>query len=70
MDHDMTIKVKYSGYSLTKYWKGYYLQNGYYGRKEPKEALKLFKAAADEGVPDAKLSYAIESIKLAMVIRN
>ncbi|RHZ82110.1 hypothetical protein Glove_114g166 [Diversispora epigaea] len=55
-------------YSLTKYWKGYYLQNGYYGRKEPKEALKLFKAAADEGVPDAKLSYAIESIKLAMLI--
>ncbi|RHZ82074.1 hypothetical protein Glove_114g147 [Diversispora epigaea] len=54
--------------TLTKYWKGYYLQNGYYGRKEPKEALKLFKAAADEGVPDAKLSYAIESIKLAMLI--
>ncbi|RHZ63284.1 hypothetical protein Glove_330g118 [Diversispora epigaea] len=51
------------GFSLAKYWKGYYLQNGYCGRKKPKEALKLFKAAADEGVPDAQLSYAIELIK-------
>ncbi|RHZ82026.1 hypothetical protein Glove_114g153 [Diversispora epigaea] len=33
--------------------------------KEPKEDLKLFKAAADEGVPDAQLSYAVELIKFS-----
>ncbi|CAG8439057.1 4373_t:CDS:2 [Diversispora eburnea] len=46
------------GLSLAKYWKGYYLYTGYYVKKDQKEALKWFKMAADEGVPDAQLRYA------------
>ncbi len=41
------------------YWKGYYLWKGYGGIKDQNEAKKLFKAAADEGVTDAQLRYAL-----------
>src|SRR5581483_5703016 len=40
------------------YWKGYYLLKGYGGVKNEKEARKLLKVAADEGITDAQLRYA------------
>ncbi|RIB14147.1 kinase-like domain-containing protein [Gigaspora rosea] len=46
------------GDSEAKYWKGYYLWEGYYVQKDRKEAVKLFKEAAEEGVSDAQLRYA------------
>ncbi|CAH1761768.1 4197_t:CDS:2 [Entrophospora sp. SA101] len=45
-----------------KYWKGYYLWEGYCGRKDKVAAAKLFKEAADGGVPDAQLRYAFSMI--------
>ncbi|CAH1768135.1 13272_t:CDS:2 [Entrophospora sp. SA101] len=44
--------------SKAKYWKGYYLWEGYCGYKDKTLATKLFKEAADEGVADAQLRYA------------
>ncbi|CAG8700044.1 3295_t:CDS:2, partial [Acaulospora morrowiae] len=41
-----------------KYWMGYYLWEGHNGPKDPEKAKKLFKEAADAGVPDAQLRYA------------
>jgi len=41
------------------YWKGYYLLKGYGGVKDEKEARELLKIAADEGITDAQLRYAI-----------
>ena len=46
------------GSMLAKYWKGYYLWEGYQCEKNEMEAAKLFKEAADDGVPDAQLRYA------------
>ncbi|RIB27332.1 hypothetical protein C2G38_2240208 [Gigaspora rosea] len=44
-----------------KYWKGLYLKEGYYkNEKNLTEAIKLFKEAADENVPEAQLHYALE----------
>lgn len=47
------------GYSLAKYWKGYYLEKGFHVEKNEKEALEWIRQAADEGVPDAQFRYAI-----------
>ncbi|CAG8672685.1 7752_t:CDS:1, partial [Acaulospora morrowiae] len=46
------------GHKFAKYWKGYYLMSGYHVKKNSSEALRYFKMAADEGVPDAQLRYA------------
>ncbi|CAG8495983.1 5257_t:CDS:2 [Diversispora eburnea] len=46
------------GLSLAKYWKGYYLLKGLYGKKDVKEGLELLKSAADDGVLDAQFRYA------------
>ncbi|KAF0561872.1 serine/threonine protein kinase [Gigaspora margarita] len=52
------------GDPVAKYWKGYYLKEGYYkGVKDPVEAVKLFKEAADENVPDAQLHYAFAMLE-------
>ncbi|CAG8677249.1 17695_t:CDS:2, partial [Gigaspora margarita] len=46
---------------IAKYWKGLYLKEGYYkNEKNLTEAIKLFKEAADENVPEAQLHYALE----------
>ncbi|KAF0426246.1 kinase-like protein [Gigaspora margarita] len=46
------------GNNMAKYWQGYYLLNGTGVKKDHTEALRLFKEAADAGVPDAQLRYA------------
>ncbi|RIB24352.1 hypothetical protein C2G38_2139288 [Gigaspora rosea] len=47
------------GNATAKYWMGYYLSEGYpSGVKELVRASQLFKAAADDGIPDAQLRYA------------
>ncbi|CAG8713491.1 2271_t:CDS:2, partial [Dentiscutata heterogama] len=46
------------GNNMAKYWQGYYLLNGTGVKKDHAAALKLFKEAADNGVPDAQLRYA------------
>lgn len=46
------------GNILAKYWKGYYLWEGYCCEKDKLEAAKLFKEAADDGIPEAQLRYA------------
>ncbi|CAJ0885847.1 16794_t:CDS:10 [Entrophospora sp. SA101] len=53
-------ELKNSG---AKYWKGYYLWEGYGGYKDRMAAAKLFKEAADEGVPDAQLRYAFSLVE-------
>ncbi|RIA99451.1 kinase-like domain-containing protein [Glomus cerebriforme] len=45
------------------YWKAYYLWEGYYVEKDRKEAVRLFKIAADAGNSDAQLRYAFAFIK-------
>ncbi|CAG8508719.1 4842_t:CDS:2 [Dentiscutata heterogama] len=52
------------GDPVAKYWKGYYLKEGYHrGVKDPVEAVRLFKEAADENVPDAQLHYAFAMLE-------
>ncbi|CAG8552488.1 13294_t:CDS:2, partial [Gigaspora margarita] len=46
------------GNPVAKYWKGYYLWEGYYVDKNKEDAMKLFKEAADNNVPGAQLRYA------------
>ncbi|CAG8609797.1 14210_t:CDS:10 [Gigaspora margarita] len=46
------------GNPTAKYWKGYYLWEGYYVQKNREEAVKLFKEAANNGVSGAQLRYA------------
>lgn len=47
------------GNATAKYWMGYYLVEGYpSGVKDLVRASQLFKAAADDGIPDAQLRYA------------
>ncbi|CAG8803101.1 6285_t:CDS:2 [Gigaspora margarita] len=47
------------GNATAKYWMGYYLSEGYpSGVKDLVRANQLFKAAADDGIPDAQLHYA------------
>ncbi|CAG8649536.1 970_t:CDS:2 [Ambispora leptoticha] len=41
------------------YWQGYYLWEGLEGKKDFKEAARLFKQAADDGISDAQLRYAL-----------
>ncbi|RHZ77742.1 hypothetical protein Glove_173g21 [Diversispora epigaea] len=53
------------GFSMAKYWKGYYLYSGYYVKKNLEEALKWYKMAADEGVIDAQLRYAFLLIEMS-----
>ncbi|CAG8512816.1 28476_t:CDS:10, partial [Gigaspora margarita] len=50
------------GNSQAKYWKGYYLWEGYHVEKNREEAVRLFKEAADEGVSGAQLRYAFSII--------
>ena len=50
------------GNPTAKYWKGCYLWEGYTDKKDRTEALRLFKEAADDGVSDAQLQYAISLI--------
>ncbi|KAF0519599.1 kinase-like protein [Gigaspora margarita] len=47
------------GDSLAKYWKGYYLYEGYFVDKNKEQANKLFKEAADNEIPDAQYRYAV-----------
>lgn len=49
------------GNSLAKYWKGYYLWEGYV-QEDKKEAVRLFKEAADDGVSGAQFRYAFSII--------
>jgi TPR repeat protein len=45
--------------SLGKYWKAYYLWEGFFDKKIDKiTALELYKEAADNGIPDAQYRYA------------
>ncbi|CAG8723962.1 25040_t:CDS:2 [Gigaspora margarita] len=47
------------GNATAKYWIGYYLSEGYpSGVKDLVRPNQLFKAAADDGIPDAQLCYA------------
>ncbi|RHZ63719.1 hypothetical protein Glove_328g19 [Diversispora epigaea] len=46
------------GHSLAKYYKGYYLEKGFYVEKDLKEGENWIKTAAEEGIPDAQLRYA------------
>ncbi|CAI2170749.1 13593_t:CDS:2 [Funneliformis geosporum] len=48
--------------TTAKYWKGYYLWEGYAGQKDRVEASKLFQAAADDGLADAQLRYAFSLV--------
>jgi TPR repeat protein len=48
-----------NGNAYAKYWMGYYLWKGIHIQKNQDEAVKLIKEAADKGVPDAQLRYAI-----------
>ncbi len=50
------------GNTTAKYWKGYYLWEGYSSQKDRAEASKLFKEAADDGLPDAQLRYAFSLV--------
>ncbi|CAG8512342.1 44296_t:CDS:2 [Gigaspora margarita] len=50
------------GNSQAKYWKGYYLWEGYHVEKNREEAVRLFKEAADDGVSGAQLRYAFSII--------
>ncbi|PKK74285.1 kinase-like protein [Rhizophagus irregularis] len=51
------------GNKLAIYWKGYYLWEGYFVEKDRKEAVRLFKIAADAGIAEAQLRYAFAFIK-------
>ncbi|RIA90537.1 kinase-like domain-containing protein [Glomus cerebriforme] len=46
------------GNSQAKYWIAHYLWNGYHVQQNQAEAVKLFKEAADDGVPEAQYYYA------------
>ncbi|CAG8605991.1 17881_t:CDS:2 [Rhizophagus irregularis] len=50
------------GNTTAKYWKGYYLWEGYACEKDRVEASNLFKEAADDGLPDAQLRYAFSLV--------
>ncbi|CAB4398666.1 unnamed protein product [Rhizophagus irregularis] len=50
------------GSTKAKYWKGYYLWEGYAGQKDRKQASTLFKEAADDGLADAQLRYAFSLV--------
>ncbi|CAG8720467.1 1531_t:CDS:2, partial [Dentiscutata heterogama] len=50
------------GNSIAKYWKGYYLWEGYHVAKNREEAVRLFKEAADDGISGAQLRYAFSII--------
>ncbi|RIB12333.1 hypothetical protein C2G38_34018 [Gigaspora rosea] len=50
------------GNNRAKYWKEYYLLSGYHVQKDMDAALKLFKEAADDNVPEA-LRYAFTLIE-------
>ncbi|CAG8800185.1 19135_t:CDS:2 [Gigaspora margarita] len=47
------------GSPLAKYWKGYYLYEGYYVQKDINLANMLFKEAADGEIADAQYRYAV-----------
>lgn len=51
------------GNKLAIYWKGYYLWEGYFVEQDRKEAVRLYKIAADSGIVDAQLRYAFAFIK-------
>ncbi|GBB85542.1 hypothetical protein RclHR1_12030002 [Rhizophagus clarus] len=44
-----------NGNLYAKYWKGYYLMNGIYIKKNIEESARLFKETADKGLPDVQL---------------
>ncbi|CAH1764461.1 14758_t:CDS:2 [Entrophospora sp. SA101] len=46
------------GNMKAKYWKGYYLFEGYHVKKDIQQAAQLFKEAADSGIADAQVRYA------------
>ncbi|RIA99792.1 hypothetical protein C2G38_2237805 [Gigaspora rosea] len=46
------------GNITAKYWKGYYLSEGYSVIKDQIQACELFKETADYGIVDAQLDYA------------
>ncbi|CAG8840570.1 24950_t:CDS:1, partial [Racocetra persica] len=50
------------GNPQAKYWKGYYLWEGYHVEKNREEAIRLFKEAADDGISGAQLRYAFAMI--------
>ncbi|CAG8736643.1 1383_t:CDS:2, partial [Acaulospora morrowiae] len=50
------------GDPLAKFWKGYYLSEGYCTQKRPEEALALYKEAADANIPEAQLHYAFSML--------
>lgn len=52
------------GLSLAKYWMGYYFYNGHNVDKNRSEALKWYKMAADEGITDAQLRYALGLVEI------
>ncbi|CAG8785910.1 38134_t:CDS:2 [Gigaspora margarita] len=47
------------GDSLAKYWKRYYLYEGYFVDQNKEQANILFKEAADNDIPDAQYRYAV-----------
>jgi TPR repeat protein len=50
------------GSAKAKYWKGYYLWEGYANQKDRKQASSLFKEAADDGLANAQLRYAFSLV--------
>ncbi|GBB96882.1 hypothetical protein RclHR1_02860015 [Rhizophagus clarus] len=46
------------GNAFAKYWQGYYLQKGLFVEKDIDRATKLYKEAADDGIPSAQFCYA------------
>ncbi|CAG8577694.1 12740_t:CDS:2 [Funneliformis caledonium] len=58
-----------NGNAHAKYWMGYYLWEGKFVPKNPNESAKLFKEAADQGIPDAQLRYAF-ALKATQELKN
>ncbi|CAG8532311.1 5460_t:CDS:2 [Acaulospora morrowiae] len=54
------------GNPKAKYWKGYYLWQGYCVEKDMVKAQMLFKESADEGIVDGQLRYAFAIFKKTM----
>src|SRR4051794_5893198 len=52
------------GSAKAKYWKGYYLWEGYADQNDRKQASLLFKEAADDGLANAQLRYAFSLIDI------
>ena len=58
------------GDTTAKYWKGYYLWEGYVDEKDRAKASELFKEAADDGLPEAQLKYAFSLVEKSRVDRG